>query len=170
MEPSFEPAGPITRSVLALRRLVAVSTAFRRRVGVADEAAAHKKIFLFEYADDDLTELHAARPFATIWPADRLDIEQTAGGARNWMRAGGELVLQLTDRDRYPRDRTLSGLDFAGWIDRVVFDDVRSLAGSNDYLTINHVSFLQTITHNPRADDPAGAYWHCALLVRWGRQ
>ncbi|HUT14437.1 MAG TPA: hypothetical protein VMY42_28385, partial [Thermoguttaceae bacterium] len=116
MEPSFEPKGPITRSVLALRRLVATSTAFRRRVGVADEAQAHAKIHLFEFLDDGPQEIHASRPFAAIWPGDNLDLSQTAGGARNWMRAGGDLVLLLTDRDRYPKDRTLSGLDFAGWV------------------------------------------------------
>lgn len=159
--------GPITSAVYQLRRLVAESAAFQSRCGAADSAAAKKRVKCWDFEDDPIL-LQKARPFAVIWPADRFDLDQVAGGARNWLLGGGDLVLIISDVDRAAGDREASGAEFAGWIDAVLID-MADLAGDDDRIQLRHISFLRRPMRTATKDEAsAGAFWEVAFLVSWG--
>lgn len=159
--------GPMTGSVLGLQRLIVDSPAFQRRCGVENASEAEQHVHLFDYEADPVT-LQAARPFAAIWPADELDYSVIAGGVRNLFSSSGGLVLVLTDRDRYPRERNRSGLDFCGWIDEIVWRDMLGHAGEDDRLAVGAVRLQQGFRHSPVEDEAsAGSYWHVSFLVDW---
>jgi len=162
-------AGPIDASLLAAERLLAESTAFQRRGGWANAAEARQQgIYLFETFEENPAQLHRRRPFAAIWHADASDLEQYAGGQRNFLEPSGELVLMLTDRDRYPANRRQSGLDFCGWLSQVLCRDMAGHSAVSDRLPITAMRWLVRPTHSPALDEPsAGAYWHCGVLLTW---
>lgn len=161
--------GPLTGSIQALERMLSYCPAFQTRVEAATAAEALKHIFLFDYEAETAAELRRARPFAAIWPADRLDLDQVAGGQRIAVKCSGELVLLLTDTDRHPgmERRRESYLDFVGWVDQIILW-LKDHSNESDYLTISKISFLQGVAHSPKKDEKSeGAYYHCALLVEW---
>ena len=158
--------GPLTSGVLQLRRLVAESAAFQARVGATDDVDARLKVKTWDYEDDPVL-LQNARPFACVWPADRQDFDQVAGGGQNWLAGHGDVVLILTDRDRHPGDREASGTDFAGWVDEVLADIVAA-AGLSDRMAITAVKLLQRPLRTATRDEPStGAFWQVAFVVSW---
>jgi len=158
--------GPITSAVYQLRRLVAESAAFQTRVGAADVAAAKAKVITWDYEDDPVN-LQKARPFGGVWPADKFDLVQVAGGGQSLFSSGGELVLILTDIDRHPDDREASAADFAGWVDTILLE-IAAIAGVDDRLCIRRVTFLERPLRTATKDEPsAGAFWQTALLIEW---
>lgn len=162
-----EEVGPITSAVYQLRRLVAESAAFRTRVEAEDAEAAKAQIKTWDYEDDPV-ELQKARPFACVWPADKFDLAQVAGGGQSLFSSGGDLVLILTDIDRHPDDREASAADFAGWVDTILLE-IAAVAGVDDRLCIRRVTFLQRPLRTATKDEPsAGAFWQTALLIEWG--
>jgi len=162
-----EEVGLITSSIYQVARLVSESSAFQTRVGAADAAAALLNVTTWDYEDDPVA-LQAARPFACVWPADKFDLTQVAGGGNSLFSGQMEVVLILSDIDRAPGDRSASAANFAGWLDRVLAD-VAAAAGIDDRVPIKHVSFLQRPLRTATKDEPsAGAYWQAAfLLVCW---
>jgi hypothetical protein len=159
--------GLITSAVYQLRRLVAESAAFQTRVEAADAEGALVHIKTWDYEDDPVA-VQAARPFACIWPADKLDFDQLSGGGNSLFGGVIDLVLILTDFDRQPGDREASGADFAGWIDEVI-SDLAALAGVDDRIAIRRMTFLQRPLRTATKDEPsAGAYWQAALLLTCG--
>jgi hypothetical protein len=164
------PEGPLTGSVLALERMLSNCEAFRTRVGAATVAAALPHIHLFGY-EDDPADIQAARPFASIWLADQWTLDQYAGGQRISMTCAGQLVLLLTDTDRHQTDRRASGMDFCGFVDKVLLflkdhSNDEADAGGGVYLSINRLSFLVGPRHSATKDEASeGSYWHTAILI-----
>ncbi len=171
--------GPLTGGVLGLERLVAESAFFRGRDGIdagADLDLAKQHIFLFDFFKEDPDEIQRARPFAALWPADLLNLQEISPGAKYFLEPGGELVMVLTDRDRYPglTNRRQSGLDFCTWVDQVLLD-IAAAAGTDDVagteaqrLNIREIRLLQGVAHSHPKDAPsAGEFWHCAFLICW---
>lgn len=162
----MEITGPITGGVVGLHNMLVASTAYRAFLGVENEKEASKRTYLFDL-DRPPAELARLRPFAVIWPADKLDLEQYAGGEQNFLGSSGELVLVLTDNDKHPKDSTAGGLTFAASLDAILAD-LAGAAGRSDNLAIRRISLFSRILRNPREDEAsAGAYWHAGLLVGW---
>lgn len=166
------PKGPITSAVLAVERMLVESEAFRRRVAGEAEGtgnAAREKVFLFWLHDDPAT-LARLRPFAIIAPADQLDLQQYAGGQKNYLRAGGQILVILSDRERQtdPRpDGRLAGLDFCGFVDEVL-RDLRGMAGRDTFPQLSEITLLQKpVRVDPKDAPSAGRYWDCAFLLNW---
>lgn len=173
MPPTLDsPKGPITSAVLAVERMLLESEAFRRRVAGEAEGtyqAARDKIFLF-WLRDDPPALARQRPFAVVAPADQLDLTQYAGGQRNYLRAGGQIVVILSDRERYEDarlDGRQSGLDFCGWVDEVL-RDLHQMAGRDTFPSLSEITLLSKPARVDPRDEPSGRrYWDCALLLSW---
>jgi hypothetical protein len=162
----MEITGPITGGVVGLHNMLVASTAYRDFLGVDSEEAASARTYLFDL-DRQPAELVRLRPFAVIWHADKLDLEQYAGGQQNFLQGSGELVLVLTDNDRHPKDSNAGGLDFAAKLDAILLD-LAGAAGESDNLSIRRVGLFSRILHNPREDEAsAGSYWHAAFLIGW---
>ncbi|HUX14940.1 MAG TPA: hypothetical protein VMW52_00620 [Phycisphaerae bacterium] len=157
--------GIITAGVHGVVRMVAESRAFQRRVGAADDHEARKHIKRWDFRNDEEL-LHDARPFAAVWPADRYQQTQYAGGEQNWLKGSGGFVLLLTDKDNLPvEQRDESGDDFAAWVDEVV-NDLRGLVGRDDHLMVREISLLRPIAHSPdweKGEDYS--YWHVAIVL-----
>ena len=166
MKPYLEITGPFTGGVVGLHNMLIASTAFRAFLGVETEEQAAARTYLFDL-DREPAELARLRPFAVIWPADRLDLDQYAGGQQNYLAGSGELVLVLTANDDHPKDSREGGLAFAAKLDAILLD-LAGAAGRSDNLSIGRVGLFSRITHNPREDEAAaGSYWHAAFLVSW---
>lgn len=160
-----KPSGPMTGSILSLERMLLDCPSFVQRVLGDNEMEQRESIKLFEY-DDDPELLTKARPFATIWTADEMDFASFAGGSKNWLRGGGELVLSLTDNDRI-RDVREAWFDFAGWVDSV-FMDLKKRSGQDEALDITNLRWMQRPTHSPRLEAREGWYFWTSWLVAWG--
>jgi hypothetical protein len=160
--------GPLTSSVMELRRLLAQSPAFQKRVATST-VPADDKIFMYDF-EDNPTTLKNLRPFAVIWPSQDFEIGVYAGGAQNYLKVNSAgLILILCDLDRVPGDRTASAADFIGWLDAVIMD-LMNLNGQDGYLPINKIAFQQPPARNSTKDEAAGgAYWHVSLLITWNQ-
>jgi hypothetical protein len=158
--------GPLSSGVYQLQRLVAESAAFRARVAIADVTAAKAKVKIFEYEADAAT-IANERPYACVWPGEKLDLAAVSGGANTLFRPSGELVLILTDNDRHPGEREASAADFVGWVDQVLLD-ILAAAGVDDRMTIRHVSLAARPARTPTKDEAsAGAFWDVVWVVHW---
>ena len=160
------PSGPMTGSILRLERMLLDCPAFVQRVRGDNELEWRESIKLFEY-EDDPELLKKARPFAAIWPADALDFREFAGGEKNWLRGGGELVLMLTDNDRFPADTRAAWFDFVGWVD-TVFMDIKKRSGRDQGLDVSSLKWMHRPAHSERSEPRTQWYFWCALLVGWG--
>lgn len=166
----LEAAGYITGGVFGLTRLVSESTAFQRRVKAADQFEAERHIRRWEYREENPAHLHAARPFAAIWPGDYFTMEPFAGGQVNWLTGKGSLVLLLTDKDTYGLEsRSESGDAFAGWIDAVLGDIRDHPDRESRLLNMRIPAMVQPPAHSPTKDERSeGAYWWASFLVEFG--
>ncbi len=161
-------SGPLTSSLLGLRTILAESADFQEFVGAADAAAAEAKVHLFDY-EAEPEDLAAERPMATIWLADAFSMEAIAWGDRAMLDPGGDLVLEIQSGDEAAADREAGYWAFVTWMDKII-TALRDRAAVNDYLTIRAIRQLYAPRRSPPEDDPStSGYWHCALVVSWGR-
>jgi hypothetical protein len=159
--------GPLTRSLLGLRTILAQSPDFQEFVGAADEAEAEAKVHFFDY-EAEPEALVAERPMATIWLADQFAMDAVAWGSSTMLDPGGDLVLEIQSADEAATDRDAGYFAFCTWIDKLL-KALRDAAGVSDSLTIRAIRFLWGPRRSPPQDDPStGGYWHCGLVVSWG--
>ncbi|MHC4179685.1 MAG: hypothetical protein ACYSWU_19405 [Planctomycetota bacterium] len=135
------PKGPITAGVYGLQRLVAESVAFQRRVEAVDQESAEKYVYRWTLRGGPVA-LKAKRPGAIIWCVDPAwDMEAT-------VKRSTHLALILTDKDRNPSDRSLSGDNFAEWVDQVL-QQIVSRESIDDRLIVQRIA-----TFDPRDESP----------------
>jgi hypothetical protein len=158
--------GFFTSSVYQLQRMVSESAAFQERRGLSSAAEALPHVKVFEY-EATAEEIRKARPFACVWTGDKFEASPIGAGAAPPMRVSGDVVLILTDNDRFPGDREKSADDFIGWID-LVFADLLEKSGVDDRLSIQGVTLLQRPSRTPTAEEAtAGAFWDAAFSIHW---
>jgi hypothetical protein len=164
------PKGPITGGVYGLQRLVTESTAFQRRVGAESQVDAEKYVHRWMLVGRP-RDIKLKRPCAIFWCIDPA-WDRTAA-----LRRTSHVALILSDIDRHPSDRSLSGDNFAEWVDQIlqqIIGKVADMTRRDDRLTIERIATFDPrdespIRHSRDWDNQAqDAYWDAWFRVETG--
>jgi hypothetical protein len=170
-----QPEGPITTPLCKLVELVAESTNFRVRAGLAADAVRaneklidgadgwEKRIF-YPFADLETLEVY---PAAVLWTGGT-EFTQDSGGHRNFLATSGNIALLLVDLCKYPEDRETSCRDFTNFAGNV-FMDLAEAFGEDDNLTGTRIHSMRgpdrdIISLSQGQQDR----WICWAEIAWG--
>ena len=164
-------------SILALpvenaRTLFANSTSFQSWTDSADADAAKEHIYVRGFEAKTKAELEAMRPFIVLHAGNDWQMGTIGDGASNCFQVGGSVVV-LFEADvpaaysaaAKHRDAETDFLNQVG----EVFSDIRLLAGSDNYLSVNHIHMLDgPYRSDPAIDHDEGDYYGILFVLAWG--
>lgn len=165
--PQLAATGAQGTALTKLVSLLAASTAFQTRRGVASAAEAEEHIY-WPWASKDgtpLADLVTARPFLVI-EQGQFAWQTQSGGGRNYLLPAGELLLTITDEDRYGDDYRSSATDFCNFADGVI-EDLVAAAGESDNLAIVTIEQADPPMQNAKKDWGTLRYWMTRYAIDW---
>lgn len=154
------------------RDLVAASSTFQTRRGVATAAAAapflkfHEEAVIFLQPGVTLAE---QRPFGVIG-IDRHGFLQIGQGLQVHLGATGGILVLLSDNPRTPDNHSESFVDFSDFVGGVM-DDVAANsgksynAGANSYWPFNSIELVVDPYRPPMTESEADDFWVAAFVL-----
>lgn len=151
--------------IIGLARLLSESTTFRARGGAASAGNAYALIH-YPYLQPTLDLDVIGRPAAIIMPGDTLGLERVDA---SHLRPEPDLLLVLTDWDRFPERADYSAIDFLNFAGNTL-TEIAALQGQDDRLAIKGIAWKEKpgLTDPNIAKEQAG-YWICSFRVQVSR-